>query len=144
FICVAFVSCNTNGKGKTQLTFVSVSDSLYKHNDDYKQTLSLWKNYYKQCTNENLFTNAFYLQLQSKVYIGSINNDHEMDVNKGIHILDTSNYKNIFNLLSVENSANCHDTINLNNNLKTDFYSEVITALNASPEYKGLTSVLDE
>jgi len=102
FICVAFVSCNFDIKEKSKLTFLPISDTLYKPNNDYQQTLSIWKNYYKQCVNENLFEDAFYLQLQSKLYIGSINNEHEMDVNKGIHILDTSNYKNIFNLLALK------------------------------------------
>ena len=143
FICVAFVSCNIAGVEKTKLTLVPISDTLYKPNNDYQQTVLLWKNYYEQCINGKLFPDAFYLQLQSKLYIGSINNEHEIDVNKGIHILDTSNYRNIFNLLAVVNSGNCHDTFSLNNHLKKDFYDEVVAVLNASSEYKNLVSVLD-
>jgi len=143
FICVVFVSCNLAGKEKAKLTFVPVSDSLYRPNDDYQQTLLLWKNYYEQCINMKLFPDAFYLQLQNKVYIGSINNEHEIDVNQGIHILDTSNYKNLFNLLAILNSANCSATINLNNTLKREFYGEVLQALNTSTDYKSLAAVFD-
>jgi hypothetical protein len=144
FFCIAvgFAGCNPGSK-ETRLKFESISDSLYKPDDNYKQALLLWKDYYEQCMNEQLFANAFCLQLQNKVYIGSINNQQEMDVNKGIHLLDTSNYKNIFNLLAVINSANCGDTMKLNNHLKKEFYNEVENALGASPEYKSLAAIID-
>ncbi|HET9825556.1 MAG TPA: hypothetical protein VFP87_09480, partial [Chitinophagaceae bacterium] len=86
----------------------------------------------------------FYLQLQDKVNIGSINNQHTIDVNKGIGVLDTSNkYRNIFQLLSVRNAFNCYDTIRLVGNLRSNFYHEVIDALNASPALAILTSAID-
>jgi len=141
-ICVAIVGCNTGSK-QPRVKFETVSDSLYKPDDNYKQNLIIWKNYYEQCMKEQLFTDAFYLQLQDKLNIGSINNEHEMDVNKGIHILDTSNNNNIFNLLAFINSNNCGDTIHLNNNLRISFYDEVVKALDSSPEYKNLTANFD-
>jgi len=93
--------------------------------------------------NEQLFPDAFYLQLQDKVNIGSINNEQERDVNKKINILDTSNNKNIFNLFAIVNSSNCSDTIHLNGPLKKDFYREVVNALSISPGYKELPAAID-
>lgn len=143
FICIVSAECNHGSSTKTDLKFESISDSVYKPDDNYKQALFIWKNYYEQCMKEQLFTDAFYLQLQDRMNIGSINNKDEMDVNKGITILDTSNSKNIYNLLAVINSANCYDTLHLNNNLRKDFYGEVMKALDASPEYKNLAMNID-
>jgi hypothetical protein len=142
-ICVVFISCNMSSMNKPSLSFMTVSDTLYKPNDDYKKTILVWKNYYEKCMNEQLFYDAFYLQLQDKVYIGSINSEQELDVNKKIHILDTSNNKNIFDLLAFISSANCSDTISINGHLKNDFYSEVVKAFNATPEYNSLASFID-
>jgi hypothetical protein len=142
-ICIIAAGCNTGSSKQPVLKFESVSDSLYKPDDNYKQGLVIWKHYYEQCMNQQLFADAFYLQLQDKINIGSINNDHEMDVNKGIQILDTTNNKNIFNLLAIMNSANCSDTMHLNSNLRKNFYAEVTKALSASPEYKNLPAIFD-
>ena len=144
FICiiVGFAGCNQNTR-KQNLKFEVVSDSLYKPDDNYKKGLSLWKNYYEHCMNQQLFADAFYLQLQDKINIGSINNEHETDITKGLKILDTSNNQNIFNLLAIMNSANCSDTMQLNNNLRKDFYAEVTKVLSASPEYKDLPAIFD-
>jgi len=142
YICLGAAGCNQGSK-ETKLRFEAVSDSLYKPDDNYKQTLLLWKNYYEHCMNEQLFTDPFYLQLQDKINIGSINSEHELDVNKRINILDTSNSKNIFDLFAIVNSSNCGDTMHLNNQLKKDFYREVVNALSASLEYKGLTAAVD-
>ncbi len=142
-ICVALISCNAGTKERTRLTFVTINDSLYKSNDDYQQSLLSWKNYYEQCINRELFPNAFYLQLQDKMYIGSINNEHERDVNKAIHILDTSNYHTLFNLLAITNSANCSNFINLNSALKKEFLDEVLQALHALTDDKNMEAVLD-
>ena len=141
---VALLSCNQgDNKNKFRFAFVTVNDSLYKPNDDYKQIIDVWKDYYQKCTNEKLFENAFYLYLQNKVYIGSINNQNELIVNRGTTILDTSNYKNLFNLLENVSSSNCGDTINLLNHLKEDFYNEIIDALNATSEYRNLINDTD-
>jgi hypothetical protein len=142
FICIALVSCNM-GRENTRLTFEAVSDSVYKSSDEYKQNLLVFKNYYEQCMHEQLFKDAFYLQLQEKMYIGSINNDHEFDVNRGVNILDTSNNKNIFDLLAIISSANCNDTISLNDNVRKVIYDVVVKTLNASTDYKGLTDLID-
>jgi hypothetical protein len=78
------------------------------------------------------------------VYIGSINNQHDIDVNKGIIILDTSNrYGNVFNLLSIKNAFNCYDTLSLVGNLKASFFKELMEGLNASPEYRSVVTVID-
>ena len=141
-ICMAVTGCNQGSK-EPKLKFESISDSLYHPDDNYKQALFIWTHYYEKCMNEQLFPDAFYLQLQDKVNIGSINNEQERDVNKKINILDTSNNKNIFNLFAIVNSSNCSDTIHLNGPLKKDFYREVVNALSISPGYKGLTAVVD-
>jgi hypothetical protein len=142
YICLIAAGCNQGSK-EAKLKFELISDSVYKPDDNYKQALSLWKNYYEHCMNEQLFPDAFYLQLQDKINIGSINSEHELDINKRINILDTSNSKNFFDLFAIVNSSNCGDTLHLNNQLKKDFYREVVNALNASPEYKSLTAVVD-
>ncbi len=143
FICAALLSCNLGSKEKTKLILMPVSDSLYNSNDAYKQNLSVWRSYYEKCMQGQLFQNAFYLQLGNKVNIGSINNAHELNVNSGARLLDTSHNKNIFNLLSIVKWNNCNDTINLNDKLRVDFFSEVVNALNASPEYKSLVTIID-
>lgn len=142
-ICAAFLSCNLGSKEKTKLIFMPISDSLYNSNDAYKQNLSVWRSYYEKCMQGQLFQNAFYLQLGNKINIGSINNAHELNVNSGIQLLDTSHNKNIFNLLSIVKWNNCNDTINLNDKLRLDFFNEVVNALNASPEYKSLAAIID-
>jgi hypothetical protein len=143
FICAALFSCNMNTKEKTNLSFVSISDSLYKSNDEYKQNLAVFKNYYEKCANEQLYPDVFYLELQKKMYIGSINNEHELVVNKGINVLDTSNGKNVFDLLAVISSSNCSDTISLNSNMRKVIYADVVAALNTLPEYKNLSAIID-
>jgi hypothetical protein len=143
FISAALVSCNMNSKEKTKLSFVSVSDSVYKSSEEYKKDLSVFKNYYEKCANEQLYPDVFYLELQQKMYIGSINNEQELAVNKGINVLDTSNGKNIFDLLAVISSSNCSDTISLNSNMRKVIYADVINALNTLPEYKSLSVLID-
>jgi len=142
-VFLLFVACNSRNT-QPKLKFDPVSSSVYSPNENYRNVFSAWENYYRHCTNQQLFSEAFYLQLQDKVYIGSINNQHAIDVNKGIMILDTSNnYGNIFNLLSIRNAFNCYDTIALVGNLKASFYNELVSALSGSAQYKGLASVID-
>ena len=142
-ISAVLFSCNMNTREKTKISFVTISDSVYKSNDEYKQQLAIFKNYYEKCANEQLYPDVFYLELQEKMYIGSINNEHELVVNKGINILDTSKGKNIFNLLAVISSSNCNDTISLNSNMRKVIYGDVVNALNTLPEYKSLSTVID-
>ena len=143
FACVIIVGCKSNTKSPT-LKFESVSSNVYSPNDNYRQALSEWKRYYQHCTSEPLFSDAFYLQLQDKVYIGSINSRQGIDINKGTVLLDTSrHFANVFKLLSIQNAFNCYDTMALVGNLKTSFYNEVIEGLNASPGYKTLATVID-
>ena len=142
-IFILFVACNGHST-QPKLKFEPVSNDVYSPNENYRNVFSAWKDYYLHCTNQQLFSDAFYLQLQDRVYIGSINNQHAIDVNKGIVVFDTSNkYGNVFNLLSIKNAFNCYDTITLSGNLKTSFYNELIGALSASAEYKSLASAID-
>jgi hypothetical protein len=143
FISGTLLCCNMNTREKIKLGFVSVSDSLYKSNDEYKQNLAVFKKYYEDCANEQLYPDVFYLDLQQKMYIGSINNEQELVVNKGINVLDTSNGKNIFDLLAVISSSNCYDTISLNSNMRKIIYVDVVNALNTLPEYKSLSTIID-
>jgi hypothetical protein len=142
FSAVLF-SCNMNTTEKTKISFVTISDSLYKSNEEYKQQLAIFKHYYEKCANEQLYPDVFYLELQEKMNIGSINNEHELVVNKGINLLDTSKGKNIFNLLAIISSSNCNDTISLNSSMRKVIYGDVINALNTLPEYQNLSAVID-
>ena len=139
-ICIIFLGCNSGNK-KITLKFVTVSSSLYAPDSSYTEDRLAWKKYYEQCIKSDLFPDAFYLQLQDKVYIGSINNEHEIDVNKGINILDTGNGKSIFNVMYIVNSSNCDDTIHLSEKLRNGFLREVENGLINSPEYKNSAPV---
>ncbi|MEP6465320.1 MAG: hypothetical protein ABJB05_03400 [Parafilimonas sp.] len=144
FICISIIvtGCTLNKK-ETRLTLVPVSDSLYKPDSNYLKDILEWKNYYNRCTNKQLFSNAYYLKLQDSVYIGSINNKQEIDVNKGIHLLDTSKMSSIFNLLYITNSSNCSDTLHLTNTLKEAFLKEVKNVIMASPEHNMILDLID-
>ena len=134
----------TSAKKQQQLKFEWISSNVYSPNDDYRQALSEWGRYYQHCTSEPLFSDAFYLQLQDKIYIGSINNQQGIDINKGTVLLDTgSHFANVLKLLSVENAFNCYDTMALVGNLRTSFYREVNECLTTFPGYKTLATVID-
>lgn len=141
--CLMVAGCKSGGK-IPNLKFESVNSNVYSPNDNYRQDLSAWRNYYQHCTNEPLFDDAFYLQLQDKIYIGSINNRQGIDINKGTVLLDTGkHFANVFKLMSIQNAFNCYDTLSLVGNLKTSFCHEVIEGLNASAEYKALETWID-
>jgi hypothetical protein len=141
--CVITAGCKSTSTSP-KLKFEPVNSAVYAPNDDYKQALSQWKRYYNHCTSEPLFSNAFYLQLQDQIYIGSINSRQGIDINKGTLLLDTGrHFANVFKLLSIQNAFNCYDTMALVGTLKQSFYNEVIECLNASPGYAGLTTVID-
>jgi len=143
FLVLVIGGCTSPTK-EGKLRFETVSSSVYSPSEDYRQSLSQWKIYYQHCTNEPLFPDAFYLQLQDKVYIGSINNGQGIDINKGIILLDTSrHFENVFKLLSIQNAFNCYDTMDLVGNLKTSLYNQVIEELSSSSEYKTLATVID-
>lgn len=144
-MCVVATGCNSNkNNNKPQnLKFESVSDSLYKPDGNYKKGLTTWKQYYEHCMNQPIFSDAFYLQLQDKINIGSINNEHATDITKGLKILDIANNQNLFHLLAIMNSANCSDTLPLSNHLRKDFYAEITKLLSLSPEYKSMQAIFD-
>jgi len=142
-VYVIVSGCKSTSRSPT-LEFEPVNSDVYSPNDDYKQALSQWKSYYQHCTSEPLFPGAFYLQLQDKIYIGSINSRQGIDINKGTLLLDTGrHFSNVFKLLSIQNAFNCYDTMTLVGNLRKSFYNEVIEGLNSSPGYKALTTVID-
>ncbi|MDN3656602.1 hypothetical protein QWZ08_13235 [Ferruginibacter paludis] len=148
FVCMGIVatrcnSSNDSNKKYQNLKFESVNDSLYQSDENYKQGLATWKQYYEHCMNQPLFADAFYLQLQDKINIGSINNAHATDITKGLKILDTAKNKNLFHLLAIMNSANCSDTLPLSNHLRKDFYTEITKLLSVSTEYKNLPANFD-
>lgn len=139
---VALISCKNGGKEIPKYSFETISDSVYKPTEEYAHSLTIWKAYYEKCMNENLFPSAFYLQLRNNINIGSINNAQEINVNKQTPILDTSNNKNIFNILTLVKWDNCGDTIQLNEKLRADFFVEVINVLNKT-KFKGLILMMD-
>jgi hypothetical protein len=57
--------------------------------------------------------------------------------------LDTSANGNIFDLLSVNNSANCFSKINLNKSLQDNFYIELMKNLKNAGEYKFIFDLVD-
>src|SRR2546425_11935903 len=65
------------------------------------------------------------------------------NINARINLLDTSNNKNIFNLFAVISSSNCYASIKLNDDLKKEFYNELVKCLNASTQYHNLTQLID-
>ena len=142
--CIVFPIAGCTSKNKTSgLKLETVSDSLYHPDDNYTNDIAAWKKYYSVCTNTDLFSNAYYFRLEDKVHIGSINNEHEIDVNKGILLLDTSKMSNIFNLLYVKNASNCSDTLHLTNTIRTAFLNEIKTVLNDSIKQKILFNLID-
>jgi hypothetical protein len=120
-----------------------INDSIATHQASYKNDYDEWKSVYESCLHDTLFPNAFYLGLQDKIGISSICNQRELNLNKQITVLDTSAKGNIFDLLSVNNSANCFSKINLNKSLQDNFYIELIKNLKKTGEYKFLSDLVD-
>jgi hypothetical protein len=120
-----------------------VNDSLSAHRANYTEDFNLWKTVYEQCMHDTLFHNAFYLGLQDNLGLGGISNQKVLNANKQISVLDTSGNNNIFNLLAVNNSANCFTKINLNKNLQDTFYNELIRVLKYAGDYKYLADLVD-
>ena len=96
-----------------------------------------------RCMHDSLFPNAFFLGLQDNLGIGSVCNQVEQNINKKVGILDTSDNRDIFNIVAVINSANCFSKINLNKNLQNAFYNELIKNLKTSADYQYLSDLVD-
>ena len=139
---IQLAGCSSPAK-KSSLVFDVVGNSHYAPDSNYSDDLSRWKKYYEACTGKSLFPDAFYMQLQDRVYIGSINNERQIDVNEAINILDTADNRSIFNLLNVTNASNCRDTMELSNSLRRQFFSQIKSVLNHSAEIKYLIPALD-
>jgi len=121
----------------------AINDSIAMHLANYKNDFDEWKTVYENCLNDTLFPNAFYLGLQDKIGISSICNQTAQNLNKQITVLDTSAKGNIFDLLSVNKSANCFSKINLNKSLQDNFYFELMRNLKNAGEYKYLSDLVD-
>jgi hypothetical protein len=146
--CLSLFSGCHNAPEKKDLHFEIldariINDSLTNHFSNYKDDLDQWKAVYEQCMHDTLFQNAFYLGLQDKIGISSICNQTSFNLNKQITVLDTSAKGNIFDILSVNNSANCFSKINLNKNLQDSFYNELIRNLKKAGDYRFLSDLVD-
>jgi hypothetical protein len=138
----ALTGCKTEAHKKTIL-FEVVSDSLYNGGDGYEIKYSEWKKRYEECLQSRLFQNAIYMGLQQNIHIGSISNQYATNINKQFSLFDTSNRKNIVNLLAVINNSNCYTKVNLSKDLQSDFYRELINNLKNSGEYQHLAEYID-
>jgi hypothetical protein len=142
-----FTACHTIPE-KTEISYEAinadvVNDSLSNHLPGYKEDLSVWKSAYERCMNDSLFHNAIYLGLQDKIGISSICNQKALNINKQISVLDTSANGNIFNMISVYNSANCFSKINVNKRLQDSFYVELIRNLRKAGDYSFISDLVD-
>ncbi|HXB28639.1 MAG TPA: hypothetical protein VNW49_02415 [Puia sp.] len=120
-----------------------INDSLSAHFTNYKDNYNQWKTVYEDCLHDTLYHNAIYLGLQNKIGLSSICNQTALNLNKQITVLDTSAKGNIFDLLSINNSANCFTKINLNKNLQDSFYVEMLRSLKMTGSYSYLTDLVD-
>jgi hypothetical protein len=120
-----------------------INDSLSAHLANYKDDYNQWKTVYENCLHDTLYHNAIYLGLQNKIGLSSICNQTALNLNKQITVLDTSAKGNIFDLLSINNSANCFTKINLNKNLQDSFYVELVRSLKMTGSYSYLTDLVD-
>lgn len=120
-----------------------INDSLSTHFANYKDDYNQWKAVYEDCLHDTLYHNAIYLGLQNKIGLSSICSHSELNLNKQITVLDTSAKGNIFDLLSVNNSANCFSKINLNKNLQDSFYVELVRNLKMAGSYSYLSDLVD-
>ena len=147
FCVIAFVRCHSTPEKKgihfEVLDAGPVNDSLSGHQTNYKEDFIQWKAVYERCLHDTLFPNAFYLGLQHNLGIGCISNQTVQNVNREITVLDTSGKSDIFDILAVNNSANCFSKINLNKNLQDTFYNELIRNLKEAGEYSYLSSLVD-
>ncbi len=146
--CLSLFSDCRNAPKKNNLHFrvleaAIINDSISAHLPKYKEDFNLWKTVYEGCLHDTLFKNAFYFGLQNKIGLSSICSRTELNLNKQITVLDTSAKGNIFDLLSVNNSANCFTKINLNKNLQDSFYIELVRNLKMTGSYSYLTDLVD-
>src|SRR2546423_6297226 len=133
FYCIVFVllGCNEAIKNK-KIVYEAVSDSLIKHDSNYEQNFLQWKKVYENCMGYQLFQNAFYMGLQGRINVGSINNISATNINGKTTIIDTTFSKIFFDLISFIGSSNCYSKINLTENLQNEFYSELKRFLSQS------------
>jgi hypothetical protein len=138
----ALTGCKPDAVKKT-IHFEVVSDSLYVGQNNYNINFAQWKKIYEECRRNRLFQNAFYMGLQENIHIGSISNQQATNINRQFSIFDTSNRKNIFNLIAFIKQSNCNTKINLSKDLQDDFYRELIKSLKNSGQYQYLANYID-
>jgi hypothetical protein len=120
-----------------------VSDSLSAHLPGYQDDLKHWKSVYAACLHDSLFSDAFYLGLQTNLGIGGISNQYVRNINKQITVLDTSAKGNLLDILAINKSGNCFSKINLNKSLQDEFYNELVSNLRTSVDYAFLVDLID-
>ena len=144
---VIFLQCHSKpAENPMQYELVNadqVTDSLSAYWPNYKEDFSQWKTVYENCVHDTLFRDAFYLGLQTDLGIGSISNQIVQNINGKITVLDTSDNRDILNIIAINNSANCFSRINLNKNLQDSFYTELERNLRASGDYAYLADAID-
>jgi hypothetical protein len=136
------LGCNQQVTYK-KITYVAVSDSLYRPDSNYTRNFRQWKTVYEECLKNQLFPNAFYMGLQGKLHVGSITNISGQNVNGKITVLDTTHFQSMFSLFSVGGSSNCYSKMYLNKGLQNDFCSELKRLLTQSKQYQYLNNLID-
>jgi len=139
---VAMFGCKSSTE-KATISYRIVSDSLYRSDSNYLQDFRQWKKIYEDCTHDSLFSNAFYLGLQSNIHIGSICNRSAINVNGTFHLLDISNLEQNLRLLNINHSNNCYSNAPAAPALRREFNNELMNALNNSADYKFLKDYID-
>ena len=154
FHFVFLILCLIQGTGcnsvpaKPEIRYVAleasvISDSLSDHIVNYREDFDYWKSLYNNCLHDSLFSNAFYLGLQTNMGIGGISNRVVQNIDKQITVLDTSANGRIMDILAINKAATCFSKINLNKNIQDVFYHELIANLKNSDSLALLTDEID-
>jgi hypothetical protein len=122
--------------------YEAVSDSLIKHDSNYKQDFFYWKKVYEKCMGYQLFENAIYMGLQGP-NVGSVNNISATNINGKTTVIDTTFSKAFFDLISLLGASNCYSKINLTEILQNEFYAELKRFLSQSKQYEYLNELID-
>lgn len=144
FCCIVLISAGCHEGVKTRkIVYEAISDSFYRGDNRYQESFNQWKKVYEGCMNYQLFSNAFYMGLQGRIHIGSINNKTAQNINARTNILDTSFSKKFFDLIAFIGASNCFSKINVTKDLQNEFYSELKRILYQSNQYQYLYEYID-
>ncbi len=136
------VACNTADQ-KIPISYKVLGDSVYTGDSNYRRDFQRWKKIYEDCTRDSLFKNALYLGLQGNYFIGSISNRSSMNVNGRFSLLDTTNYGQLFKILTTNKSINCYSPLQLEAGMRIEFYKEIMKVLDRFDEYRFLKNDVD-